>query len=121
MSVASWSAAYPAAMEHKLRTIRRRHLALAIARASLLAILALLMSMLAAMCLDWWFRLNEHTARVSLTVTALGLTAATWLWSGVRPVKRALELRRAARHADRVFPQLEDRWTTVAHFAEAVT
>lgn len=119
MSVAIRSAAYPAEMDLKLRRIRRRRCALAVIRASLLAVFALLTSMLVAMSIDLWFTLFETQARLMLTGASLLLAIATLLFTAAGPVAASLRLRRAAKHADREVPQLEERWTTVANFAES--
>jgi len=119
MSVAIRSAAYPAGMDLKLRTIRRRHCMLAVVRAGLLAVFALLSAMLLAMSIDGLFAIFETGVRVALTGAALAIAVATLLLTAAGPVATSLGLRRAAKHADREVPQLEERWTTVAHFAES--
>ncbi|HVW38498.1 MAG TPA: hypothetical protein VHB99_14385, partial [Pirellulales bacterium] len=118
MSVATKGEVYPAVMQHKLRQIRRRQCALAIVRALLLAAAALLAAMLAAMLVDAQFTLFETSVRVALTASALAIALAVLATAGARPLVAALKLCKAANRADEAVPQLEERWTTVAHFAE---
>lgn len=118
MSVATKGEVYPAVMQHKLRQIRRRQCALAVVRALLLATAALLAAMLSAMIVDAQFTLFETTVRVALTASALAIALAFLAAAGARPLVAALKLRQAADRADEAVPQLEERWTTVAHFAE---
>lgn len=118
MSVASENHVYPAVMDHKLRQIRRRQCGLALARAALLAAAALMAAMLAAMLADAKLTLFDSGVRLTLTAAALSFAAVTLIVAAVRPLVRALELRGAAAAADRQAPLLEERWTTVASFAE---
>ena len=118
MSVATKGEVYPAVMQHKLRQIRRRQCALAVVRALLLAAAALLAAMLAAMIVDGQFTLFETSARVALTASAWATAMAVLATAGARPLIAALKLRKAADRADEAVPELEERWTTVAHFAE---
>lgn len=118
MSVATRDAVYPAVMQHKLRRIRRRQCALAAVRALLLATAALLAAMLAAMFVDARFTLFETSVRFALTASALTIAFAVLAIAAVRPLFAALTLRGAADRADESVPQLEERWTTVAQFAE---
>ena len=118
MSASGEKAVYPAVMNHKLRRIRSRQSVLALLRAAFLATAALLAAMLAAMCIDGRLTLFESRTRILLTGAALSFAFVTLVASAGRPLRTALRLRRAAGQADEEVPQLEERWTTVSHFAE---
>ena len=72
------------------------------------------------MIVDWWVTLFSTAVRTVLAVTSLGLAAAACLATGVRPLFSALGWKRAAASADEHVPELEERWTTVAAFADRV-
>lgn len=110
---------YPAVMDHKLRRIRSRQTALAVVRAVMLGAFALGVSMIVAMAIDGWFTLFDTGIRIGLTVAAVFVAVVTLLRTGVGPVAASLGLQRAAHDADRELPQLEERWTTIASFAES--
>jgi hypothetical protein len=119
MSTAMPSPVYPAAIDRKLRQIRRRQCALSVLRALLLGAAGLAAAMLLAMLIDWWFTLFSTPVRLFLTVAALGTGIVTAVAAAVGPLVAALGLSRAARDADRTTPQMEERWTTVASFVES--
>ncbi len=119
MSALIESKAYPAAMDHKLRKIRRRLRLFALIRATLLGAAALVVAMLAAMMIDGWFTLFNTGVRAALTTAALAIAVVTLLVSAAKPILASLRLRRAAGHVDERVPQLEERWTTVAALAES--
>jgi hypothetical protein len=118
MSANAERAVYPAVMDHKLRRIRRRQSVLAVLRGAFLATAALLAAMLAAMSIDGRLTLFDARARLLLTGAALAFALVTLAVSAGRPLRKTLRLRRAAGQADEEVPQLEERWTTVSHFAE---
>ena len=66
MSTAAERDCYPAAIEQKLRHIRRRQCTLAIVRALLLTAAVLLAAMLLAMLADWSLTLFSTAARTAL-------------------------------------------------------
>ncbi len=111
--------AFPSAMEVKLRRIRWRQVGLAVARAVAIAASVLIAAMLVAMLADWWFVLFDTGVRLALTVASLSLAVAVLLMVGIRPVIYALGWTRAAHDADAEVPQLEERWTTISHFAKS--
>lgn len=119
MSAVLQSRTYPAAMDQKLRHLRRRQSALAAVRAFLLGGGALLAGMFVALTLDWYFMLFSSTLRVVLTAAAVGASGATFLIAAVGPLRAWRGLRRSAGEVDQATPQLEERWTTVANFVEA--
>ncbi|MBI1310888.1 hypothetical protein GC176_06230 [bacterium] len=111
------SASLPTTMEDKLRSIRRRLVVLAAARAVAFGVAALIGAMVVAMALDWWLTLFSTPVRVALTSASLIFGAGALLAAGARPLIEALKFARAAADADGEVPQLEERWTTVASFA----
>jgi len=118
MSTAVQRACYPAAIEQKLRHIRRRQCTLAVVRALLLTAAVLLAAMLLAMLADWSLTLFSTAARTALTAAAIVAALVTLLWTGVFPLAASRGLRQAASKVDQALPHLEQRWTTVASFAE---
>ena len=118
MSIASQTdRGLPSAMERKLRAIRSRQVALATVRACAIGIAALLLCMLVAMIIDWSFVLFSMNARVFLSGVSLTLATCALLVLGLPPLMEMARSTRAARSADEVIPQLEERWTTVASIA----
>ncbi len=111
--------AYPAVMDHKLRRIRTRQAMLALTRAGLLGAFALVAAMTAAMTIDWCFTLFDTGIRMTLTVSAVSIAVVTLVVNGLGPLVASLGLKQAAGEADRELPQLEERWTTIASFAES--
>ena len=96
MSAVLETKSYPATMDHKLRRICRRQLALVIGRSLLLGLATLLAAMLAAMLIDWSLTLFSTTARLLLTASVLSVTIATLFTTAVRPIYNSLGLKRAA-------------------------
>ena len=86
MASAINSSALPSAMEGKLQSIRRRQIALAILRAVAIGAAALLIVMLVAMSIDWWFTLFNTGVRTALTTGSVVLAAGILLTVGARPV-----------------------------------
>ncbi|MGE3780327.1 MAG: hypothetical protein AB7F89_24270, partial [Pirellulaceae bacterium] len=118
MSVAVQTAAYPVAMDRTLRQIRRRRVLVSLARGVMVAGAVLLLTMLFAMCVDGICMLSGPYSRAALTLSALGAAAVALATAGIRPWLRARRLRQAAGDIDASIPQLEERWTTVAHCVE---
>lgn len=115
------SAALPAAMNDKLRAIRRRMVLVAIARAVASCAAVLMVAMVLAMAVDWWLTLFSTTVRLALSAASVALAAAALVLAGFVPLRDALRFARAASEADGEVPQLEERWTTVASFAASGT
>jgi hypothetical protein len=111
--------AFPSAMEVTLRRIRWRQVGLAVVRAVAIGLSVLIGAMLIAMLADWWFTIFSTTVRTALTCTSLSLAVAVFLMVGIRPVIQSLGWTRAATEADAEVPQLEERWTTISHFANS--
>ncbi|MCA9056937.1 MAG: hypothetical protein KDA85_00500, partial [Planctomycetaceae bacterium] len=107
----------PSAMKDKLQSIRRRLVTLAVLRALAAALTVLLLAMIVAMTIDWWFTLFNTGIRVTLTVSTVLAAIGTLLATGFRPLQEALRTAKAATSADDAVPQLEERWTTVASFS----
>lgn len=119
MSNAIISPALPSAMEEKLRSIRRRHALLVSLRAVATGASVLVGAMLATMILDWCLTLFDTGIRTTLTTVSLGAAIVALIATGLRPLIEALHVTHAAASADEEIPQLEERWTTVASFAES--
>ncbi|MCA9084359.1 MAG: hypothetical protein KDA81_09905, partial [Planctomycetaceae bacterium] len=107
----------PSAIEAKLRSIRWRQIMLALVRAVVASATVLCAAMLVAMIIDWWFVLFSTTIRTILTTVSLTAAGVTLLVVGRSPLLKALRIRAVAEAADRTVPQLEERWLTVASFA----
>src|SRR5688572_13539767 len=104
----------PKGLAQKLRAIRRRSLALTLARAGILALAALLGAMALAMALDWLFAwLNPFPRYAAIAVTiAIVLVLVVVL----RPRRRTVV--GTAREVDQSLPQLEERWSTVTELSQ---
>jgi hypothetical protein len=113
------NAVFPSAMEMKLRRILWRQVFVAVVRAVAITVSALIAAMLVAMFADWWFTLFNTGLRTAITVTSLSLAIAVFVIVGVQPVMRAFGWMRAAIVTDAEVPQLEERWTTISHFAKS--
>ena len=109
----------PASMDDKLRSIRRRQTTLILARAFAVGASVLIGTMLLAMVVDWWLTLFSTSVRTVLTVASLGAMVVACLAAGVRPLMAVLGWKHAAASADDEVPELEERWSTVASFAES--
>ena len=111
--------ALPASMDDKLRAIRRRQTALILARAVVVGASVLISAMVFAMAADWWFTLFNTSVRTVLTTASIGAMVLACLAAGVRPLMAVLGWKHAAASADNEVPELEERWSTVASFAES--
>ncbi|MCA9137892.1 MAG: hypothetical protein KDB00_14070 [Planctomycetales bacterium] len=105
---------FPSAIEGKLRSVRWRHAALAIAFAVSFSIGILLVLMVLSMVIDWLFPFAPFGLRWAMTAGTLVAAVATAAWLGIAPVRRALHWHRAANAVDGDIPELEERWSTVA-------
>ncbi|MEO8498205.1 MAG: DUF4175 family protein, partial [Planctomycetota bacterium] len=68
---------------------------------------------------DWWFTIFDTTIRTALTAASLLLAVAVFLLTVFRPLMAAFVWTQAAHEADAEVPQLEERWTTISHFAKS--
>lgn len=119
MSQITHENAFPSIMRDKLQSVRWRQAGLAAARAIALGASVLLGAMILAMLIDWSVTLFDTRIRIFLTTTTLLLGVLTLLVTGVRPVISAFGWTRAAGNVDQRIPLLEERWRTVASFAES--
>lgn len=110
---------FPAAMREKLNRIRLRGAVLAAAKAIAIASSVLLVGMVVAMAIDWWFTIFSTGVRMILTTASLSLTAAILLYFSIKPIRESLGWTNAAENVDSEIPQLQERWTTVANFANS--
>lgn len=111
--------ALPNSIAEKLHLVQGRSLKVRLATAIVAALVVLLAAMGVAMLVDYLATLYDSRWRVFLTATALATAAATlvvWALAGWRYTRR---LDRSAAAVDREFPELEERWTTVASLAES--
>ena len=115
MNASQSSGNLPEGLSCKLRAIRRRALGLALARAGIFALTALLVCMLAAMLLDWIFGwLHPLPRYAALSVTLAFVFALLLVF---RPHRRSVL--GTAREVDEALPQLEERWTTVTELSQS--
>lgn len=111
--------ALPTAIAAKLRSIRIRHTCLTLLRGVAISLAIFLLAMVLAMSLDWLLTLFSTTLRTSLTAVTF-LSAICSFGIVVYPrLKMIFKSTQAAADADEAIPQLEERWTTVASFAES--
>ncbi len=118
MTTVSTSHVLPTPIETTLWQIRRRALGLAVCRGAAISIGTLLLAMTLAMIVDWSWGVHQISIRVGLTLTALVGTAWLSLWVASPAVRRAWQRQQAASGAEMVWPQLEERWTTIVCLAE---
>lgn len=119
MKLSSPTLMLPAAMETRLRQIRRRLWLFGLLYAAAVAGSVFLVALTAAMVIDWLSTLRDPRVRVSLTVGAgivTGIVAIVTLWWRLHPLRKATW---AAHRVDATIPQLEERWTTVVSMAAA--
>ncbi|MCA8997967.1 MAG: hypothetical protein KDA80_13305 [Planctomycetaceae bacterium] len=109
----------PSAMEAKLRAIRFRLGAIAVLRAVAVAVAVLLVAMVVSMAIDWGFSLFSPAVRMTLTIGTIVMTVATLLALAVPALSQVWGWLRPAEDADQHVPELEERWTTVASFAQS--
>ena len=119
MSQITHDTALPSVMRGKLRSVRWRQAGLSAARAVAMGAFVLILAMMFAMTVDWIFTLFDTRIRILLTATTLLLAVVTLLRTGVRPVIAAFGWTHAAGNVDERIPLLEERWRTVASFAES--
>lgn len=108
----------PTVIEHKLRAIQRRQIALTTTRGIAIGLGVMLVGMVLAMSVDWILVLFSPLTRTMLTITTLVVAAVTGLIALVGPLcragtRRVGSLGHAARVVDAHVPNLQRRWTTV--------
>src|SRR5437870_2483101 len=79
----------------------------------------LLGAMLVAMAIDWWVVLYDERGRWALTLSALAVAAAGFVLSAVLPLLRQRSLVSLARQVDQAHPGLEERYQTLAEYAQS--
>ncbi|MFO1002607.1 MAG: hypothetical protein U0936_19940 [Planctomycetaceae bacterium] len=119
MSQLTHDYSFPSVMREKLQAVRWRQAGLSAVRAVAMAGAVLLLLMIAAMSIDWIVTLFDTRIRIALTALTLVGSLFVLLRTGVRPVIEAFGWSRAAGNVDEKIPQLEERWKTVASFAES--
>lgn len=119
MSTNVISPIFPAILDQKLRQVRRRHWVYSLLRGTLSALAALIAGMMLAMLCDWWLTPESIAVRAMMTSLVLLAAVAIGTVMIVRELRAFAQLKRAARDVDAVVPQLEERWSTVASFAES--
>jgi hypothetical protein len=119
MSQLTHDYSFPSVMREKLQAVRWRQAGLSAVRAVAVSVAVLLLLMIAAMSIDWIVTLFDTRVRIGLTVMTLASALFVLLRTGVRPVIDAFGWSRAAGNVDEKIPQLEERWKTVASFAES--
>ena len=105
----------PEGLSGKLRAIRRRALGLALARAAIWALTALLSGMIVAMVLDWAFSWLHPVPRYAALFISVALTI--FVLFRLRPHRRTVI--GTAREVDEAMPQLEERWSTVTELSQS--
>ncbi|MDP1799544.1 MAG: hypothetical protein Q8K78_18750, partial [Planctomycetaceae bacterium] len=111
--------ALPAAMESRLRQIRRRQWLFGWLQTAAFGASAFLFALTAALLIDWQWMLRDSRLRLALTggtFVIAGLVVVATMWWRLRPL---LKTSWAAVRADAVIPQLEERWTTVVTLASS--
>ena len=109
----------PSIMRAKLRSVRWRQVGLSAARAIAIGAVVLLTGMIVSMTIDWAVTIFDTRVRFLLTTSTLLLSMTTLLVTGMRPIIAALGWTRAAGCVDARVPALQERWRTVASFAES--
>ncbi len=111
--------AVPSAIRRKLRSIRLRQTGLILLRGLAISIAVFIAAMVLAMTIDWVFTLFSPLVRIGLTGLAVVLAITLFVVSVVPPLRRTFGRTQPAADADAAIPQLEERWTTVASFADS--
>ncbi len=106
----------PAAIERKLAAVRRRIVLIAAARGLAIGGAVLLVTMIAAMSIDWLATLFDPVIRTTLTISTLTTAGVTLVIVAAGPIRRAMQRSHAACVVDAAVPQLQQRWTTIASF-----
>ena len=119
MSQLTHDSVFPSVMREKLRSVRWRQAGLSAARAIAIGAAVLLAGMIVSMIIDWAVTLFDTRVRILLTTSTLLLGTATLLVTGMRPIIAAFGWTRAAGCVDARIPVLQERWRTVASFAES--
>ena len=119
MSQLTHDSVFPSVMRAKLRSVRWRQAGLSAARAIAIGAAVLLTGMIVSMIIDWAITLFDTRVRILLTTSTLLLGMATLLVTGMQPIIAAFGWTRAAGCVDARIPVLQERWRTVASFAES--
>lgn len=119
MSQLTHDYSFPSVMREKLQAVRWRQAGLSAIRAIAMSCSVLILLMIAAMSLDWIVTLFDARVRIALTGLTLVGSLFVLLRTGVRPVTEAFGWSRAAGKVDERIPQMEERWKTVASFAQS--
>lgn len=119
MSQTTHDTAFPSVMRDKLRSVRWRQATMSAARAVAIGAAVLIAAMLVAMIVDWCVTIFDTRIRIFLTTTSLSLSIVALFATGIRPVIAAFGWTRAAGNVDERIPVLQERWRTVASFAES--
>jgi len=109
----------PAAMLGKLRAVQQRYFRACLEVGLYRGIAILLTAMLVAMAVDGLVVLFDHRLRWALTLWALSCAAIGMLLGGVMPLLRKRSLSSFARQIDTAHPSLEERFLSLAEFAES--
>ena len=110
---------FPSVMREKLRSVRWRQAGLSAARAIAIGAAVLLAGMIVSMIIDWAVTLFDTRVRILLTTSTILLGMVTLVITGMRPIIAAFGWTRAAGCVDARIPVLQERWRTVASFAES--
>ncbi|WP_166831223.1 hypothetical protein [Thalassoroseus pseudoceratinae] len=111
--------AVPSVIRRKLRSIRLRQTGLILLRGFAIAVAVFVAAMVLSMTIDWVFTLFSPLVRIALTGLAIVLAVTVFFVSVVPPLRRTFSRTQPAADADAAIPQLEERWTTVASFADS--
>jgi hypothetical protein len=109
----------PAAMLAKLNEVRRLSRRVSLVTGLFRGATLLLAAMLVAMALDWWVVLYDERWRWALTLCALACAAVGFALTGLLPLFRKRSLASLARQVDQAHPALEERFLTLAEFAQS--
>lgn len=109
----------PGPIAEKIRLVQRRMTGVGLVTAAVAAAAVLVAAMSLAMLVDYLATLYDSAWRGALTYSALIAALATLAGWAVLAWRRASRLENVAREVDRRLPYLEERWSTIAHFAEA--
>ncbi|QDT12925.1 hypothetical protein [Planctomycetes bacterium K23_9] len=109
----------PSVIEHKLRWIQRRQLALTTARGIAIGLGVLLVGMIVAMTADWLIVLFSPSMRTVLTIATVGTAITAAILALVGPLRKAWDIRHAARCVDAQIPNLQERWSTVTELSQS--
>ncbi len=119
MSASDQKNLLPTPIAEKLRVIQRRMAGVGIVTAVVTACAVLLSAMLLAMLVDYLATLYDSSWRSVLTYAAFTGAAATLAGWAALALRKASRVEKVAQEVDRRTPYLEERWSTVTHFAES--